>query len=821
VGRGVDGDTGVILSDSPEGDRIIMKRKWLLIIALTLALVGTSVGYAVTYTSAAVTVDAASGGALATSTASATQPDWSSILTPGTADTEILRPTAAGDETNISNQLPSSGAHWEKVDDVTPDGDSTVVYTGSSGWEEDLYNIADHSTGSGTITSVKVYIECRSDAAPTQTSAYVHIKTNGVEDNGDEETVTTSYATYLYERNKNPQTNAAWTWDEIDALQIGVGLRQPTSGQLSGCTQVYVEVTYGEPALMGEVPTGTLFDITPNALYTGDLTAKIYLTNTGDLVKAYDYLNMKVYVDGSLEADETPDYQLLTLQNGEVNFNLQDIAAAEASWTQTSQSDFQGGTLNQVVTTSSPDDVILDTFTDSVTDTYDDETRIAFKSNLVVSGGQVKLTTSGGGGTEILRPNTSGDETNIASVSGATNHWEAVDEEVADDLSTYVYTSATNYERDLYNITDHSEGSGAISSITVYARCYWSGGQSPNQASIKIAIKSGTGGGAPDTVDEDEEETLAARRVWENFSSEWTVNPATGSAWTWDEIDNLQIGIALRESVSGGPANTCCTQVYVEVNYTGVYDSPGTLTSTNLLSGETVISIDSFDYNASAIPSGTSLKVQFSPDNTNWYDSSGTPDGWDTLSQGIHNIDLSGLSWSGSNLYYKMEFTSDGPATPVLDEISVNFTAYYTSGDLTSSAYDTGYEVEWGTISFTIDEPSGTNIQFQIRTAATEGELSSATWYGPTGTGDYYTTSDTEINSVHDSDRWIQYKAYFSGPGDSTPTLSDVTITYAAAAVVFTVEVTGGAHCLVSTEPSEWEAGWTITPEFYCQVTQR
>ncbi|GAI77444.1 unnamed protein product, partial [marine sediment metagenome] len=77
-----------------------------------------------------------------------------------------------------------------------------------------------------------------------------------------------------------------------------------------------------DPPLMGEVPSGDLFDITPNSLYTGDLAVKIFLTNTGDLAKAYDYLNMKLYLDGSVEAGETPNYQLLTLQNGEATFNI-------------------------------------------------------------------------------------------------------------------------------------------------------------------------------------------------------------------------------------------------------------------------------------------------------------------------------------------------------------------------------------------------------------------------------------------------------------------------------------------------------------------
>jgi len=101
-----------------------------------------------------------------------------------------------------------------------------------------------------------------------------------------------------------------------------------------------------------------------------------------------------------------------------------------------------------------------------------------------------------------------------------------------------------------------------------------------------------------------------------------------------------------------------------------IYTS-GILSSTNLLSGQTVTSIESFGYEASSIPSETSLKVQFSQDSTNWYNSAGTLKGCDTLSAGSHSIDLSSLNWSGANFYYRAGFTSDGGDTPILDEISV------------------------------------------------------------------------------------------------------------------------------------------------------
>ena len=561
----------------------------------------------------------------------------------------------------------------------------------------------------------------------------------------------------------------------------------------------------------GEVPNGDLFTVSPNVAYSGDLVTKVYLANPANLIKAYRYLNMKLYLEGSVSANETPNYRMLTLQNGEAAFTLEEIRPTSGTWTQTSQADFESGNLTQLDTTTSPGDVILDTLSDNVTDTFDDESKIASSANVTVTGGQVKLTAVTE--TETLRPSAAGDETNIDDQYPDTGeeHWENVDEAVSDNDSTYVSTLAKGFQEDLYNADNHTVGAGTINYVKVYMV-----GRLTTAAVNSAYVHIKTNGVEYNGT----EENLTTG--YATYSYQWDNNPQTGEAWTWDEIDALQIGVGIKRPKKN--QETRVTQVYAEVNYTA-YEPTGTITSTNLLSGETVKSIDSFYYNASAIPSGTGLKVQFSQDNTNWYNSAGTADGWNTLSQGTNNIDLSGLSWSGANFYYHMEFSTSGDRTdtPVLDEITVNFYKYYTSGTLTSSAYDTVDDLDWdwGTISFTIDEPSATDIVFQIRTAATEGELSSATWYGPTGIGDYYTTTGTAINSVHDGDLWIQYKAYFTGPGDKTPTLSNVSITYSAQVIVFTIEVIGGGYCLVSDNTSEWGEGWTVTPELYCEVTQR
>jgi len=104
------------------------------------------------------------------------------------------------------------------------------------------------------------------------------------------------------------------------------------------------------------------------------------------------------------------------------------------------------------------------------------------------------------------------------------------------------------------------------------------------------------------------------------------------------------------------------------------YEASGTLVSKNILDGVEVNNfITGFYYDISSLPSGTSVRIQFSKDGASWYNSSETADGWDNLVKGTHFIDLTGLGWSGLAFYYQIELSGDGTATPVLDEIRVNY----------------------------------------------------------------------------------------------------------------------------------------------------
>ena len=165
--------------------------------------------------------------------------------------------------------------------------------------------------------------------------------------------------------------------------------------------------------------------------------------------------------------------------------------------------------------------------------------------------------------TETLRPNAAGDETEWSYCTGGA-HWEAVDEETPDELTTKIYTW-TPPQRDLFNIPNHSEGSGTINKVTVFWRCKSNTTDGNyDKASIKTHGIVYDGDAKHLTSD------------WQNFSQEWTVNPYTSSAWTWDEIDALQIGV----KADSGQNWHYCTQVWVEVDYTTDGVTPKTSSDT-------------------------------------------------------------------------------------------------------------------------------------------------------------------------------------------------------------------------------------------------
>ena len=159
-------------------------------------------------------------------------------------DIETLRPNAAGDECNIEGEDGCSACpnHYDCVDEVEADDATTIVLTLAATYQRDLYNLP-ASSGSGTINFIKIYFRCRGPDAKARPA----LKSNSIVTDGTEIATNGGYTTYSQQWNTNPATSQPWgsDWSVIDALQIGVSLKQPVykSGSVK-CTQVYVEVDY-------------------------------------------------------------------------------------------------------------------------------------------------------------------------------------------------------------------------------------------------------------------------------------------------------------------------------------------------------------------------------------------------------------------------------------------------------------------------------------------------------------------------------------------------------------------------------------------------
>lgn len=247
-------------------------------------------------------------------------------------------------------------------------------------------------------------------------------------------------------------------------------------------------------------------------------------------------------------------------------------------------------------------------------------------------------------------------------------------------------------------------------------------------------------------------------------------------SWVQQTSGGEYVAVGGTTSYGAGDYDAWLIKIYAPEN---VPDSSGEFVSTNLLEGQAACTIDSFSYRAS-IPLETGIRAQFSQDYINWYDSSGNLNNWDILSDGINNIDLSNLAWSGSNFYYKMNFTSNTTDTPLLYNMTFSYREFYQNGTLESEPFDSETYPHWKRFNWTATMPSDTELKFQLRTTDMFEELGDENFVGPNGSSEtHYTTSDQPIWESHERDRYIQYIVYFSTSNTSvSPILEEVSIIY-------------------------------------------
>lgn len=130
----------------------------------------------------------------------------------------MILPSGAGDSTQWT---PNAGSNWDRVDE-TPghDGDTTYVSDSTAG-DTDLYNLAAVPSGAGTVYAAKVIATARKDGAGAQ-DVELLVKSGTTTDASPLKSLTDSYAEYDYTLVQNPDTSAAWSVADLDAVQVGI-----------------------------------------------------------------------------------------------------------------------------------------------------------------------------------------------------------------------------------------------------------------------------------------------------------------------------------------------------------------------------------------------------------------------------------------------------------------------------------------------------------------------------------------------------------------------------------------------------------------------
>jgi len=283
--------------------------------------------------------------------------------------------------------------------------------------------------------------------------------------------------------------------------------------------------------------------------------------------------------------------------------------------------------------------------------------------------------------TAFLYPN--GDNTTGMSIypTSPSTHYDKVDEPwtAPDDDAGYVYCASPSTLLDLLTLQDHTIETGTINYIQVLSRARASMMQAPT-GEYRHKITCGIGNALSMNYG-------PLTTSYQQFSTIWPTNPATGVAWTWSDIDSLLAGVQ-----ATSPLNTYCGYLLLRPNAAGAYNEHYWFTSTHWGYGTTnnytYIDDEIPDEGATFLESGIAMRDYFNvPNHTTetWNISDVTLFLRGKLSQALQHG-----SWSRLGIYHG--------------------TSEYQSGNLAwTSAWNTLYNV-WATCPWTSAPWTWTNI---------------------------------------------------------------------------------------------------------------
>lgn len=258
-----------------------------------------------------------------------------------------------------------------------------------------------------------------------------------------------------------------------------------------------------------------------------------------------------------------------------------------------------------------------------------------------------------------IRPNDNGSNTGIDSQNpGTTWHWDKVDEEAADDATTYVQSSDStgDWEYDLYESSNYTVNY-TINSVQLFAKVLQG-----DHRRYKISMST------HDTIYNTSEFNQSGSNWVYINTSIYTANPSTENAWTISELNDLEIGISMKGDLGfAQPAR--CTQIYAQINHSMPYNlTPGTLYYYQALAN-----------NSNSTTTGSILGFLTRPE---------APTGASATQFGETSINLSWTNGTGKNKTYIERSTSSDPWVRGSGTFVANTTSNeYTDSDLEPYVY--------------------------------------------------------------------------------------------------------------------------------------
>ncbi|WP_455141422.1 DUF2341 domain-containing protein [Candidatus Hodarchaeum mangrovi] len=156
---------------------------------------------------------------------------------------------------------------------------------------------------------------------------------------------------------------------------------------------------------------------------------------------------------------------------------------------------------------------------------------------------------------------------NHFSKTGGTQDYQTYDEQVADDDSSYIYTTVNDsYRYTSFFIKGISDLEGDIISLSVKTRTRRTGSIISGETRSFIRLNNNNYYGS----------SRWPSSSYSTFTDTWTTNPLTLSSWTWDDLANLQLGVRGRITYTS-TIQLRITQVYVEIKYSNngqLFDYP-------------------------------------------------------------------------------------------------------------------------------------------------------------------------------------------------------------------------------------------------------